>query len=173
MGGRPAYTPTDEDRRIVERAAGVGLPFDQICHLVLWKGKPLSIDTLKRYFEPELARGRAGTNERVLNSLVRNAVNNDNVQAQIFWAKSQCGFRENQEPQNVTNITIDTGGQAAIEARLAEFAIAALQTSNGGVVEGLLGDGKKERSVGLPGNGLPGKSGSLLPANRASKPHRS
>jgi hypothetical protein len=41
-GGMPAYAPTVKERKIVEKAAGFGLPHDKICQLIVSErtGKP-------------------------------------------------------------------------------------------------------------------------------------
>jgi len=55
--------PTDEQRKIVEKAAGFGLPQEKICQLVISErtGKPVYKKTLAEAFRAELDRGMAVT----------------------------------------------------------------------------------------------------------------
>ena len=73
---------------MVEQLAGFGIPQDDMVRLVLNnKGKPISQVTLREHFRYELDVGMTKANVAVAGALFRNAVKNDNVTAQIFWAK--------------------------------------------------------------------------------------
>src|SRR5215831_2555082 len=82
-GGMPKFEPTDEQRTIVERAAGFGLPQAKICQLVVSDrtGRPID-DTLRKAFRAVLDRGMALIHYKVGSSLVDNALNG-NVNAQM------------------------------------------------------------------------------------------
>jgi hypothetical protein len=58
--GRPNFKPTHEQRKNVEVLAGYGMTLGDICALVRnpGNGKPISTDTLKKYFRNELKRGK-------------------------------------------------------------------------------------------------------------------
>src|SRR5215510_11959314 len=47
--GMPAYAPTAKERKIVEKAAGFGLPHDKICQLIVSErtGKPIGLNTTR------------------------------------------------------------------------------------------------------------------------------
>jgi len=47
--GMPAYAPTAKERKIVEKAAGFGLPHDKICQLIVSErtGKPIGLYTTR------------------------------------------------------------------------------------------------------------------------------
>src|SRR5262249_2409074 len=75
---------------MVERAAGFGFTQEKIAVLI-GTTKP----TLEKHFREELDRGMAVTQFKVGNSLVENALNG-NVAAQIWYTKSQMGWRETQ-----------------------------------------------------------------------------
>jgi hypothetical protein len=66
----PRFVPTDEQRKIVEKAAGFGLPQEKICQLVISErtGKPIDKKTLAEAFRAELGRGMAVTDSRVSGS---------------------------------------------------------------------------------------------------------
>jgi hypothetical protein len=93
--GRPRFVPTDEQRKIVEKAAGFGLPQDKICQLIISKrtGKPIDKKTLAEAFRAELDRGMASADYEVANALFSNALSG-NVAAQIWWTKARMGWSE-------------------------------------------------------------------------------
>jgi hypothetical protein len=64
-GGMPTYVPTVKERKIVEKAAGFGLPHDKICQLIVSErtGKPIDPKTLREVFRVELER-QNGKRER-------------------------------------------------------------------------------------------------------------
>jgi hypothetical protein len=97
----PKFEPTEEQRKTVERAAGFGLPQDKICQLVVSDrtGRPIDDDTLRRHFAFELERGMAVTQYKVASSLVDNALAG-NVTAQIWYTKTQMGWKETQRFPN-------------------------------------------------------------------------
>ena len=86
--GRPPFEPTPEQRKMVMRAAGLGFNQDKIAAII-----GISKPTLERHFREELDRGMAVTHHEVGNSLVENALSG-NVAAQIWYTKSQMGWRE-------------------------------------------------------------------------------
>ena len=88
--GRPPFEPTLEQRNMVERAAGLGFTQEKIAALV-----GITKPTLEKHFREELDRGMAVTQFKVGNSLVENALSG-NVAAQIWYTKSQMGWRETQ-----------------------------------------------------------------------------
>ena len=88
--GRPNFEPTPEQRNLVERAAGLGFTQEKIAALI-----GITKPTLEKHFREELDRGMAVTQFKVGNSLVENALNG-NVAAQIWYTKSQMGWREMQ-----------------------------------------------------------------------------
>jgi len=93
--GRPRFEPTDEQRAMVERAAGLGFTQDKICALL----GGMSKHTLENHFREELDRGMALIHYKVGDSLVQNALNG-NVAAQLFYLKTQCGWKETQVIEN-------------------------------------------------------------------------
>jgi hypothetical protein len=57
--GRPAFVPTDEQRRNVEAMVGFGIPEAEICNLIRnpENGKPIDEKTLRKHFKDEIAQG--------------------------------------------------------------------------------------------------------------------
>jgi primase-polymerase (primpol)-like protein len=90
----PRFEPTDEQRQIVEKASDVDLPHEHICQLAPRTGRGIDRETLRSAFRLELNRGRARAGQAVANALYNNAVNSNNVAAQIWWSKAAHGWSE-------------------------------------------------------------------------------
>ena len=98
--GRPRFVPTAEHRNMVETLSGFGVPMAGICQQIKGvDGKGISESTLKTYFRHELDSGVLKANAKVAKSLFENAVNNNNIAAQIFWLKTRAKWRES--PQEI------------------------------------------------------------------------
>jgi hypothetical protein len=90
-GGRPEFVPTDEQRRLVEAMASVGIPQPQIgsvigiCHV-----------TLRKHFRDELDNAEIKANAKVAGNLFRQATKDDprSTTAAIFWTKTRMGWKE-------------------------------------------------------------------------------
>mgnify|MGYP001595517535 CR=1 FL=1 len=88
--GRPVSIFIDEDaRQKIQMLAGFGLKHDQIAIVM-----GITEKTMERKCKLELSRGALLANSNVIKSLYRNAVENNNVAAQIFWAKARCHWKE-------------------------------------------------------------------------------
>lgn len=88
--GRPGFEPTDTERELVETLAGIGLPQDQIAHLVRDGIDP---KTLRQHFRRELTVGTARANAKALTTLYSRAIAGDTA-CLIFWLKARCGLSE-------------------------------------------------------------------------------
>ena len=86
--GRPNFKPTTEQRKQVESLSGMGLPQEQIGALI-----GCSDDTLRKYFEEEILKGRAKANAKIAQTLFNKATGGDTT-ALIFWAKTQLRWKE-------------------------------------------------------------------------------
>lgn len=108
--GRPAYQPTERDRKQVKTLAGMGVPHEQLCKLI-----GVSKPTLEKHFRAELDTGLAEANAQVAQSLFKMATDKDrpNVAAAIFWMKAQAGWQD--RPAE-----LGKKEQAEVEARTAE-----------------------------------------------------
>jgi hypothetical protein len=93
--GRPAYEPTDKDRRVVEMMAGWAISEERIA-------KVLTIDpkTLRKHFAEELEVGHAKLEAQLAQNLLRIAHGHDrqSLIATIFALKSRFGWVEQQPP---------------------------------------------------------------------------
>ena len=91
--GRPAFEPTDAERKQVEALSGYGLPIDQIAVLVR---DGIHIDTLRAHFSTELLSGKAKANGQVGKTLFQKAMAGDTTAA-IWWSKTQMRWSEIQK----------------------------------------------------------------------------
>lgn len=86
--GRPLYTPTAEQRKMVELYAAVGTP-----HLVIADVLGVAEMTLRKHYRAELTQGLHKANAKVAGKLFNIAMAG-NPAALIFWLKSRAGWRE-------------------------------------------------------------------------------
>jgi len=94
--GRPAFEPTDVDRKQVEALAGYGVPFEQIAVLI---HDGISLDTLRTYFANELMSGKANANAQIGKGIFQKAINGDTT-AMIWWSKTQMRWSEVQKHEH-------------------------------------------------------------------------
>ena len=86
--GRPPYQPTPEIARQVETMTGFGIRQEDIAIALDIHSK-----TMRKYYKRELDTGAIRANTRVAQALYKNAVVNENVQAQIWWTKCRMGWK--------------------------------------------------------------------------------
>jgi len=91
--GRPAFEPTDAERKQVEALSGYGLPIEQIAVLVR---DGIHIDTLRAHFGTELVSGKAKANGQVGKTLFQKVMAGDTTAA-IWWSKTQMRWAETQK----------------------------------------------------------------------------
>ena len=94
MAQKP-HKPTDDMRRQVEQASGLGLPHDQICALI-----SISDETLRKYYGPELGMGKAKASAQIAKTLFNKAVQGGDTTAMIWWTKAQMRWAETQRHEN-------------------------------------------------------------------------
>ena len=91
--GRPAFEPTDAERKQVEALSGYGLPIEQIGARVR---DGIHIDTLRAHFSSELVSGKSKANAQVGKTLFQKVMAGDTTAA-IWWSKSQMRWAETQK----------------------------------------------------------------------------
>ena len=91
--GRPAFVPTDHERKQVEAMSGYGLPIEQIAVLVR---DGIDTDTLRKHFAQELISGKAKANAQVGKTLFQKVMAGDTTAA-IWWSKTQMRWKEVQQ----------------------------------------------------------------------------
>lgn len=87
----------------IRNLAVCGYTHEEIAEIV--EVSPL---TLKKRFEHELKYAKKKANGRVVGALLKNAVENENVTAQIWWTKTQLGWKETQQIESVNYHYVDT-----------------------------------------------------------------
>lgn len=88
--GRPPFTFTDKEREQVQTLSGYGLPLEQIAALIR---DGISVESLVKHFQRELAIGKAKANSMVGKTLYQKAVDGD-TGAAIWWSKTQLRWKE-------------------------------------------------------------------------------
>ena len=86
--GRPQFIKKDEDKKTVEALAIAGVTQRLIAQIV-----KISEPTLRKHFREEFDTSKARANAVISQALFKNA-KDGNVAAQIFWLKTQAGWRE-------------------------------------------------------------------------------
>lgn len=96
------HEPSDEQRKLVETSAGLGLPHEQI-------GALIGIDdkTLRLHYRRELDIGKAKASAQIAKTLFNKAQSGDTT-ALIWWTKAQMRWAETQR-QEITGA--DGGAQ--------------------------------------------------------------
>lgn len=118
--GRPPFVPTNEQRKLVRLLAGFGIPQADIARQIRPSQDSedsISVDTMAKYFRAELNGGVTEANAKVAGALFKNATDNNNVAAQIFWLKTRARWKET--PQEVT--FTDPDGNPIPPPSLADF----------------------------------------------------
>jgi hypothetical protein len=88
--GRPAFEPTDAERKQVEAFSGYGLPIEQIAVLIR---DGIHVDTLRAHFSSELVSGKSKANAQVGKTLFQKVMAGDTTAA-IWWSKTQMRWKE-------------------------------------------------------------------------------
>lgn len=109
--GRKEFKPTPEERKQVEAMAGYGLPHEHIGQLIR---DGIHRDTVCKYFEKELERGKAKANLKIGQTLFQRAVNGDTTAA-IWWSKTQMKWSET-KTHDVNVNTVKTFAEAVANA---------------------------------------------------------
>jgi|TARA_R110000822_G_scaffold240358_1_gene369900 hypothetical protein len=104
------HKPTDKTREQAKQAAGLGLPHDQIGALL-----GVSHVTLRKYYETELALGKATASAQIAKTLFNKAQSGDTT-ALIWWTKAQMRWAETQRHEN----TGPEGGPQELTIRWAD-----------------------------------------------------
>ena len=105
--GRPPYIKKDADAKTVEALAIAGVKQTLIAEII-----KLSEPTLRKNFRRELDTSKARANAIVAQSLFKKA-KDGNVVAQIFWLKTQAGWKE----KNALELTGKDGDKLFTEER--------------------------------------------------------
>ena len=105
--GRPEYQKTDEDAKNVEALTIAGVPQKLVSKIL-----KISEPTLRKHYRDELDTSKAKANAVISQSLFKLA-REGNVTAQIFWLKTQAGWKE----KNALELTGKDGDKLFTEER--------------------------------------------------------
>ena len=86
--GRPPYLKKDDDAKLVEALTIAGVTQTLVAQIV-----KISEPTLRKNFRKELDTSKARANAIISQALFKKA-KDGNVVAQIFWLKTQAGWKE-------------------------------------------------------------------------------
>lgn len=98
----------------------MGLPYEQIA--VLMGPKGIHVDTLRRHFGEELARGKAEATSKVCKTALRVAMSGEVPSVLIFWLKARAGWSDRGErpaegqqlPAQADDLTVYTADELKI-----------------------------------------------------------
>ena len=86
--GRPVFIPTEDQKFLVTMMSSTGIPHERQAKAIGVNSK-----TLRKYFKKELQVGRNRAHAEIAGALYKRALDG-NVPAQIFYLKTQAGWRE-------------------------------------------------------------------------------
>lgn len=86
-GGRPSHQPTEKDRGMVEALAGFGIPEEKIAAVLA-----ITIPTLRKHYLPQIERGAAMVEAKLVGNLLRLASGADGTALKAITFALQCRF---------------------------------------------------------------------------------
>ncbi len=90
--GRPEHEPTQQTRNSVSQMASYGIIQDIIAKCI-----GISLPTLHKHYRHELDTAAANLTVLVANKLISNALDENNISAQIFYLKTKGGWKEQKD----------------------------------------------------------------------------
>jgi len=88
MARWPKYQRDDVVAHRVKAMTGYGIVQADVAKWLM-----IDTKTLRKHYKQELDTGAIEANARVVQSLYKNAVENENVTAQIWWTKARMGWK--------------------------------------------------------------------------------
>ena len=88
LGGRPVFSPSKDNYQLVEALVIAGVQHKLISNIL-----KISEPTFRKHFKKQLQTAKSRANALVAQSLFQKA-RDGNVVAQIFWLKTQAGWKE-------------------------------------------------------------------------------
>jgi hypothetical protein len=87
---------TEDNKRTVETAAGLGLPVEMIATLL-----GLNPRTVTKRYAKQIAQGKAKSSMAISQTLFHKAVRQGDPTCLIWWTKTQMGWKEHRDPLTV------------------------------------------------------------------------
>lgn len=130
--GRPAFEPSADQRAAVKQLTAFGIPQENICLMISPdKAKPISTETLRKYFAYEIENGAHEAVTKVAGALFKNAMEG-NLGAQCFFLKTRGRWRES--PTEI-ELTGKEGGAIQVEVARAVVSLPEYQDALTKVLE--------------------------------------
>ena len=116
-----AFKATDDQRKLVKTLVGYGIPQTELVSLVInpHTGKPISHVTLREHFRLEIDSGTVEATAKVAGALFKNATENENVSAQIFWLKTRARWKPAEEEQAPKKPTVSNEDLLVLARKIA------------------------------------------------------
>ena len=92
--GQPAFNPTDDQRKMVEQMAAVGIPHEGIAAVIGIDDK-----TLRKHFRETLDTASVKANAKIGGTLYNKAINGDTTAA-IWWTKARMRWSEKHDHEH-------------------------------------------------------------------------
>ena len=108
MPGSPEHIPDDKTRAEVSALCAYGVPQEEIAVYI-----GIDAKTLRKHYRPELDAAKIKANAKVRrflfeaatgDAMAKGATFSDCLRGSMFWAKTQMGFREGDEPAGKADI---------------------------------------------------------------------
>jgi hypothetical protein len=143
-GGMPAFEPTQAQRTLVESLVAYGIPYLEICRLVInpRTKRPINTETLMKHFRDELDVGATKANAKVAESLYTQAIDG-NMTAAIWWTKTRMGWKETVRSEH-------TGTDGGPMRTVQEFDLSKLSDDQLVALESILSFAQAKPSEGKP-----------------------
>jgi hypothetical protein len=90
----PPFKPTEDDRKMAEQMAAVGIPQESIARVI-----GIDPKTLRKHFREELDTAEIKANAKIGGTLFNKAINGDTTAA-IWWSKARMGWKERTQFQH-------------------------------------------------------------------------
>lgn len=86
------HIPTEKTRAEVKSLSAFGITQEKVADYL-----DIALKTLRKHYRRELDTALVSANFKVAQYLYKNAVDNENVSAQIFWLKTKGGWKEEKD----------------------------------------------------------------------------
>jgi hypothetical protein len=129
---RRAFNPTAEQRGWVKAMVTYGVPDDEICLLIKnpQTGKPIDLETLRKHFAAEIARGEVQA-KLLVNGCIIDAIlgrdggllaDRERVRLAILFAKTQMGWTAANRPKLVCDPIDGEDARRRLDNKIARLA---------------------------------------------------
>lgn len=90
------HKPTEVTREQIKSLLAFGITQEDVAAYI-----GIDPKTLRKHYREEIDKALTSANFKVAGALYKNAVDENNIQAQIFWLKTKGGFKETKVIENI------------------------------------------------------------------------